>query len=132
MVKLDSIGDVRMVWGGRLLRVLGLDELPQLINVMRGEMSLVGPRPCLPSELSHYSDLQFERFEALPGLTGYWQVHGKNETTFSQMVEMDIHYARHKSLGMDLSIITRTPFAIMLQALGAVQRYLRSRTGDLS
>lgn len=132
MVKLDSIGDVRMVWGGRMLRVFGLDELPQIINVMRGEMSLVGPRPCLPSELNHYGDSQYERFEALPGLTGYWQVHGKNETTFSQMVEMDIHYARNKSMAMDLSIIARTPFVILAQAYGAAQRYLRSRAGNLS
>jgi lipopolysaccharide/colanic/teichoic acid biosynthesis glycosyltransferase len=115
MTKLDASGDPRIIRGGRILRATGLDELPQLFNVLRGEMSLVGPRPCTPHEFQQYQPWQQERVNAPPGLTGYWQVHGKNRTTFSEMVEMDIFYARNMSLRQDLAIMLRTLPAISVQ-----------------
>ena len=108
MVKLDLQGDQRLIPFGLLLRASGLDELPQVINVLRGEMSLVGPRPCLPFEYERYVPWQRERFNTLPGLTGLWQVSGKNKTTFDEMVHLDIHYARTKSLWSDLKIMLMT------------------------
>jgi len=108
MTKLDAAGDPRIIPLGKLLRASGLDELPQIFNVLRGEMSLVGPRPCTPTEFSRFEPSAQERFNALPGLTGYWQVNGKNKTTFKEMIAMDIHYAQSLSPGLDLSIILRT------------------------
>src|SRR5260370_16181460 len=101
MTKLDAAGDPRLIPGGRLLRSLGLDELPQLINVLRGEMSLVGPRPCLPYEYELYLPRHRQRCETLPGLTGLWQVSGKNETTFEEMIDLDIEYGEKQSLPLD-------------------------------
>lgn len=108
MRKLDGQGDRRLIPGGKLLRATGLDELPQIINVLRREMSIVGPRPCIPYELAQYSAVQRERFEAAPGLTGLWQVSGKNGTTFDEMVELDVRYLRSRSFAADLKIICRT------------------------
>jgi len=115
MMKMDSHGDARIILFGRWLRSSGLDELPQLINVLRGEMSLVGPRPCLPYESEKYLPWQKERFNAVPGLTGLWQVSGKNRTTFAQMMRLDIEYARNKSLWLDLKIILKTIPVLMVQ-----------------
>lgn len=115
MTKLDSVGDPRLISGGRLLRACGLDELPQILNVLRGEMSLVGPRPCVPYEYEIYSSYERLRFATLPGLTGLWQVSGKNRTTFSEMIDLDIQYAENKSLGMDVKIILKTLPALMGQ-----------------
>lgn len=115
MTKLDAHGDARLIPVGRLLRAAGLDELPQLINVLRGDMSLVGPRPCLPSEYSRYLPWQMERFRALPGLTGLWQVSGKNRTTFNEMVECDIRYVRTQSVWFDLIIMLKTIPALMIE-----------------
>lgn len=117
MTKLDSLKDKRIIPGGRLLRMTGLDELPQLFNVLRGEMSIVGPRPCTPNELDHYTGTQKARFNLLPGITGYWQVNGKNNTTFNQMVEMDIKYGERASLLLDLVIMLRTFPALAKQAI---------------
>ena len=117
MTKLDATGDPRIIFGGRILRALGLDELPQLFNVLRKEMSLVGPRPCTPIEFKLYKSWQLERFNAVPGLTGYWQVNGKNKTTFRQMIEMDIYYCRHASFWLDIMILLRTIPAIVSQAI---------------
>ena len=108
LVKLDARGDSRIIRSGGLLRSSGLDELPQLINVLRGEMSMVGPRPCLPYESDKYLPWQWERFDTLPGLTGLWQVSGKNRTTFNEMMELDIQYARRKTIWLDLAIILKT------------------------
>jgi lipopolysaccharide/colanic/teichoic acid biosynthesis glycosyltransferase len=116
MVKLDLKGDARLIPGAKLLRATGLDELPQLINVLRGEMSLVGPRPCLPYEFEHYTEEQKERLAATPGLTGLWQVSGKNNTTFNEMIRLDVTYARHQSLWLDVKIIVRTIPALIVQA----------------
>jgi exopolysaccharide production protein ExoY len=117
MTKLDASGDPRIIFGGRILRATGLDELPQLFNVLRREMSLVGPRPCMPHEFQRYKTWQRERFNALPGLTGYWQVNGKNKTTFTEMIKMDIHYAKSLSVWLDLAILLKTFPAIIAQIL---------------
>jgi lipopolysaccharide/colanic/teichoic acid biosynthesis glycosyltransferase len=115
MVKLDALHDARLIPGGWMLRASGLDELPQLINVLRREMSLVGPRPCMPGEFEHFLPWQSERVNAVPGLTGLWQVSGKNRTTFDEMIRLDIHYARHASLWLNLKIILLTPGAVFVQ-----------------
>jgi lipopolysaccharide/colanic/teichoic acid biosynthesis glycosyltransferase len=117
MLKMDSQADPRIIPFGLLLRASGLDELPQLINVLRGEMSLVGPRPCLPYEYEAYQPWQKERFQTVPGLTGLWQVSGKNKTTFVEMIQLDIKYAKNKTLGWDLKIILMTVPALIVQML---------------
>ncbi len=108
MTKMDAAGDLRLIPFGALLRATGLDELPQIINVWRGEMSLVGPRPCTPYELESYLPWHHARFDTLPGLTGLWQVSGKNKTTFTEMIKLDIRYARTRSLWLDLKIMAKT------------------------
>lgn len=115
MMKLDSKGDPRLIRFGLLLRSLGLDEIPQLINVVRGEMSLVGPRPCIPYEFDQFMPRHRQRCGALPGLTGLWQVSGKNRTTFEEMMDLDIFYVRNQSLLMDLGILFRTIPAVLVQ-----------------
>lgn len=115
MVKLDVTGDSRLIRGGCLIRTSGLDELPQFINVLRGEMSVVGPRPCLPSEFELYNVHQLHRFSVQPGLTGLWQVSRTHLTTFSEMVKMDNDYVDHITLIADFRIILKTPFALLGQ-----------------
>lgn len=115
MVKLDSEYDGRLTRGGSWIRAGGLDELPQLFNILRGEMSVVGPRPCIPYEYALYQPWQRHRCDAPPGLTGLWQVSGKNRTTFDQMVRLDIDYARRISPWLDLKILFLTPVAIFQQ-----------------
>ena len=107
MVKMDD-DDPRVIPLGRLLRCTGLDELPQLLNVLGRQMSLVGPRPCLPYEYDDYLPEEKRRFESWPGLTGLWQVSGKNNTTFSEMIALDIKYAQIQSLRTDLRIMFKT------------------------
>jgi len=123
MTKLDATGDPRLVPLGRLLRATGLDELPQIFNVIRGDMSLVGPRPCLPYEFQRYEPWQQARVNAAPGLTGYWQVNGKNKTTFAEMIDMDIFYSKNMSLSLDLSIMSKTIPAIVQQVIEARSRW---------
>ena len=115
MTKLDLMGDPRLIPGGLMLRALGLDELPQLINVLRGEMSLVGPRPCVPYEFAQYRPRDRRRCETLPGLTGLWQISGKNRTTFDEMINLDLDYVARKSPLLDLRIIAWTLPAIVVQ-----------------
>ncbi len=115
MVKLDAQGDSRLIAGGWILRASGLDELPQLINVLRGEMSCVGPRPCTCGEYENYNEDQKQRFFAKPGLTGLWQVSGKNRTTFSEMIRLDIKYAQTHTFLLDLYIIVMTVPALVQQ-----------------
>lgn len=128
--KLDAGRDPRLIRWGPLLRATGLDELPQLLNVWRGEMSWVGPRPCIPYELELYSAAQRERFNALPGLTGLWQVKGKNRTSFDQMVDLDIDYVRRQSLLLDFSIVLRTPFVMLGQLLDGLKGQRDGVSGD--
>lgn len=127
MTKMDMIGDPRLIPLGSLLRASGLDEMPQFVNVIRGEMSIVGPRPCTPYEYASYSTWQKQRFNSLPGLTGLWQVSGKNKTTFEEMVRMDISYVEGKSLGWDLAIMAKTGPAILLQVMETLIRRARAR-----
>ena len=115
MTKLDDLGDPRVLPFGRIIRATGLDELPQIFNVIRGEMSLVGPRPCTPAEFQRYEISQRERVNAPPGLTGYWQVNGKNKTSFSMMIAMDLYYVRNMSPWLDFWIALRTVPAIVTQ-----------------
>lgn len=115
MVKMDATCDPRLIPCGSVLRSTGLDELPQILNVLGGQMSLVGPRPCLPYEYENYEPAQRRRFDSLPGLTGLWQVSGKNKTTFSEMIAFDIRYAREKSPWMDLKIMFNTVPALISQ-----------------
>jgi lipopolysaccharide/colanic/teichoic acid biosynthesis glycosyltransferase len=122
MTKMDSKGDSRIIPFGQLLRASGLDELPQLVNVFKGEMSLVGPRPCLPFEAAKYLPWQLERFNAAPGLTGLWQVSGKNRTTFTKMIQLDIEYSRSKTLLLDVKIIFKTIPALLVQMRDARQQ----------
>lgn len=128
MQKLGAL-DRRVTAVGRLLRVSSLDELPQLFNVLLGEMSLVGPRPCLPYEARCYPAWCYRRFDAMPGLTGLWQVSGKNRTTFKQMVRMDIEYAQRMSLWRDLWIMAMTAPTIGLDILSAATRRFEKTTG---
>ena len=117
MLKMDGQGDARIIPLGRWIRALGLDELPQVINVLIGNMTLVGPRPSQAFECANYTEWHKQRFNTLPGVTGLWQVSGKNNTTFQKMVELDIEYSRTKSVALDLSIIIRTIPAIITQTL---------------
>jgi lipopolysaccharide/colanic/teichoic acid biosynthesis glycosyltransferase len=127
MTKLDANGDPRLAPFGRILRASGLDELPQIFNVLAGEMSLVGPRPCLPNEFANYEPWQRERVNALPGLTGLWQVSGKNKTTFNDMIRMDLTYANNMSLFLDLKIIFKTARTIAREVIECHQASRRIR-----
>ncbi|HEY2103041.1 MAG TPA: sugar transferase [Chthoniobacterales bacterium] len=130
MIKLDTHGDPRLIVGGKILRATGLDELPQIFNVLSGEMSLVGPRPCTVREFERFSPPHRERVNAFPGVTGWWQVNGKNRTTFREMIDMDIFYSRNISLSLDLKIIARTLPAIATQVRDALQRSPRVPTSS--
>jgi exopolysaccharide biosynthesis polyprenyl glycosylphosphotransferase len=105
--------DPRVTRVGAVLRRWSIDELPQLFNVLRGEMSLVGPRPPLPKEVEKYEDWQLGRLRAVPGLTGLWQVSGRSEVPFHDMVRLDLHYIRNWSLGLDFEILLRTVPAVL-------------------
>ena len=105
--------DPRVTRLGRRLRRSSLDELPQLFNVLRGEMSLVGPRPDLPYAVAVYKPWYHERFRAMPGVTGYWQVVARNTVSYERMIEMDIDYARRQSLGWDLLLLLQTTGAVI-------------------
>ena len=111
--KLSRDGDVTPF--GRFLRRTSLDELPQLINVLRGEMSLVGPRPCIEYETEFFQPHHFDRFLVPQGLTGLWQVTARANSTFGEALEMDVAYVRGWSLGLDLKLIFRTPIALLRQ-----------------
>jgi lipopolysaccharide/colanic/teichoic acid biosynthesis glycosyltransferase len=109
--------DPRVTRVGRFLRKFSIDELPQFINVLRGEMSLVGPRPPLPYEVEQYSLRDQLRLCGKPGLTGTWQVYGRSRVTFQEMVEMDIAYLHQQSIWQDLKFIALT-VPVMLQGRG--------------
>lgn len=105
--------DSRITGVGRIIRKTSIDELPQLFNVLRGEMSLVGPRPPLPYEVKLYKDWHMQRLEVLPGITGWWQVNGRNRVSFDEMVAMDIFYIEHSSFWLDVKILFLTPWAVI-------------------
>jgi lipopolysaccharide/colanic/teichoic acid biosynthesis glycosyltransferase len=105
--------DDRITPVGRWIRRWSLDELPQLFNVVSGDMSLVGPRPAIPYEVAEYPSWYLDRFAVKPGLTGLWQVSGRNERTYEEMVRLDIEYAERRSLLLDLSILARTPLTVL-------------------
>jgi lipopolysaccharide/colanic/teichoic acid biosynthesis glycosyltransferase len=105
--------DPRVTRVGRILRRTSLDELPQLFNVLKGEMSLVGPRPPIPYEVEHYAAWHRERLYVLPGITGLWQVEGRSRVTFDEMVRLDLYYIEHLSLALDVKILLFTPWAVI-------------------
>src|SRR5207237_8482151 len=107
LYKLGRARDVTRI--GRRLRRASLDELPQLLNVLRGQMSLVGPRPAIPYELELYAPHHYERFAVPAGMTGLWQVEARAHSSFGEALDLDVAYARGWSLGLDVRLLMRTP-----------------------
>jgi lipopolysaccharide/colanic/teichoic acid biosynthesis glycosyltransferase len=105
--------DPRITRVGKFLRKWSLDELPQLFNVLRGTMSLVGPRPPLPSEVARYADDVHRRLMVKPGLTGLWQISGRSDLEWDESVRLDLRYVENWSLAMDFVILWRTAFAVL-------------------
>ena len=110
-LKLEA--DPRITGLGKILRSFGLDELPQLINVLRGEMSIVGPRPSLDYELEVYEDWHKKRLAVLPGITGVWQVTAHNSVSFNEMVQIDLDYIQKANLWLDLKVMLLTPIEML-------------------
>jgi lipopolysaccharide/colanic/teichoic acid biosynthesis glycosyltransferase len=106
-------GDPRITRVGRVLRRLSLDEVPQLWNVVRGEMSLIGPRPTLAYQVEQYSPRQRKRLDVKPGITGWAQIHGRASLPWEERIELDVWYVEHRSPGVDLKILLRTPRALL-------------------
>lgn len=111
--KFKLANDLRITRVGRVLRKMSLDELPQLLNVLKGEMSLVGPRPVPPYEVAEYRESEMERLAALPGITGLWQVNGRGEVPFSEMIRLDREYVRNQSFWLDFKILAATIPAVV-------------------
>jgi len=105
-------GDPRITRVGRLLRRLSIDEIPQLWNVVRGEMSLIGPRPTLAYQVERYTPRQRRRLEVKPGITGWAQIHGRTRLPWDERIELDVWYVEHRSPWVDLKILARTPAAL--------------------
>jgi lipopolysaccharide/colanic/teichoic acid biosynthesis glycosyltransferase len=105
--------DDRITRTGRVLRRWSLDEIPQLLNVMKGDMNVVGPRPALPMQVARYTARERRRLEVRPGLTGWAQVNGRNALTWAQRIDADLWYVDHASLSLDLRILMRTPAAVL-------------------
>jgi lipopolysaccharide/colanic/teichoic acid biosynthesis glycosyltransferase len=105
-------GDSRITRAGRILRRLSLDELPQLWNVIRGDMSLIGPRPTLRYQVERYTPRQLRRLDVKPGITGWAQVHGRAQLPWKERIELDVWYVEHRSPFVDMRILARTPFAL--------------------
>ena len=122
MVRMEAGGDSRLIPGGRLMRASGLAGLPQFINVLRGEMSVVGPQSCLPDEYEKCLPRERARWNAMPGLTGLWQVSGRTQTTFDEMVRLDLDYAENRSFWLDVTIIARSAPALLRQLRDARRR----------
>jgi lipopolysaccharide/colanic/teichoic acid biosynthesis glycosyltransferase len=118
LYKLDRSDCVTL--SGRWLRRTSLDELPQLINVLQGKMSLVGPRPCLAYETEYLAARHYERFLVRPGITGFWQVKARGHASFAEALEMDVVYVRDWSLALDLSLLVRTPIEVLRQRKATV------------
>jgi exopolysaccharide biosynthesis polyprenyl glycosylphosphotransferase len=105
--------DPRVTPVGRFLRKYSLDELPQLFNVLKGDMSLVGPRPPLPREVEQYNDRALQRLSVLPGITCLWQICGRSDTTFEEWLELDALYVENMSFWLDLKILMKTPLSVI-------------------
>jgi lipopolysaccharide/colanic/teichoic acid biosynthesis glycosyltransferase len=105
-------GDLRITRAGRILRRLSLDELPQLWNVIRGDMSVIGPRPTLRYQVERYTPRQLKRLDVKPGITGWAQVHGRAQLPWEERIELDVWYVEHRSPLLDVQILARTPFAL--------------------
>jgi lipopolysaccharide/colanic/teichoic acid biosynthesis glycosyltransferase len=105
-------GDPRITRAGRLLRRLSIDEVPQLWNVVRGDMSIVGPRPTLAYQVERYTPRQRRRLEVKPGITGWAQIHGRARLPWEERIELDVWYVEHRSPWLDLKILARTPRAL--------------------
>jgi lipopolysaccharide/colanic/teichoic acid biosynthesis glycosyltransferase len=105
-------GDPRITRVGRVLRRTSVDELPQLWNVLRGDMSVIGPRPTLRYQVERYTERQRQRLSVLPGLTGWAQIHGRAELSWDERIELDVWYVEHRSVLVDLRILLRTPLAL--------------------
>jgi lipopolysaccharide/colanic/teichoic acid biosynthesis glycosyltransferase len=108
-----NANDSRITRVGALLRRTSLDELPNLLNVLRGEMSLIGPRPTLPVQVEQYSPRERRRLEVKPGITGWAQVNGRASLPWAQRIELDLYYIEHRSLALDLKILARTPALVL-------------------
>jgi lipopolysaccharide/colanic/teichoic acid biosynthesis glycosyltransferase len=108
-----NANDSRITRVGALLRRTSLDELPNLLNVLRGEMSLVGPRPTLPAQVAQYTSRQRLRLSVKPGITGWAQINGRASLPWSERIELDLHYVEHRSLLLDLQILARTPALVL-------------------
>jgi lipopolysaccharide/colanic/teichoic acid biosynthesis glycosyltransferase len=106
-------GDSRITKAGRILRRLSVDELPQLWNVVRGDMSIIGPRPTLRYQVDQYDDEQLHRLDVKPGITGWAQIHGRAQLPWSERIELDLWYVRHHDWKTDLLILLRTPLALL-------------------
>ena len=108
------VNDQRVTRFGRFLRKSSIDEIPQFINVVRGEMSLVGPRPAIPYEVEMYKPWHYRRLEAQPGITGLWQVTARSSVDFDEIINLDIQYIDQQSFWLDLKILLKTPKAVLL------------------
>jgi lipopolysaccharide/colanic/teichoic acid biosynthesis glycosyltransferase len=108
-----NLNDPRITRVGALLRRTSLDELPNLLNVLRGDMSLIGPRPTLPAQVASYTDRQRGRLAVKPGITGWAQVNGRASLPWAQRIELDLFYIEHRSLALDLKILFRTPAMVL-------------------
>jgi len=108
-----NVGDPRITRVGRILRRLSLDELPQLWNVLRGDMSIIGPRPTLRYQVEQYTPRQLRRLEVKPGITGWAQVNGRASLPWAERIELDVWYVDHRSPALELRILARTPFALL-------------------
>ncbi len=108
----ESSHEDRVTTVGRVLRMYGLDELPQLINIVRGEMSFVGPRPTLTEQVARYGDVELRRLTIRPGITGWAQVHGRNAISWERRIELDLWYLENRDLWLDLRILWKTPWVV--------------------
>jgi lipopolysaccharide/colanic/teichoic acid biosynthesis glycosyltransferase len=129
MVKL--MDDKRIIMFGKIIRKTCIDELPQFINVLLGDMSIVGPRPCIPYEAEEFLHWHKRRFDIIPGITGLWQVSGKNDTTFKEMIRLDIEYSVRRSFLMDLKIIIKTPGVIIGQVFDSINNRIERKSHEL-
>ena len=130
MIKLED--DNRIILFGKIIRKTCIDELPQFINVLIGDMSIVGPRPCIPYEVEEFLLWHKRRFDIVPGITGLWQVSGKNKTTFKEMIRLDIEYAVKRSFLLDLKIILKTPGVIIGQVFESINKRIDIKPSDLT